>query len=395
MKILRVKYFGLSLFEGEVEINFTATDRVEKGSLNHIHSSIYTQNILAISGLNATGKTTLLKLIRMALQIVINKADLNEFEVPHRFFREPVVMEVVFSSENELYQLRSEIALIRGNADRDHSRLVYVEETLLIKKLSSVRSRTMLFDFSGSDVQKIVRSEMKPETKRYIKDDTSIVVGVQHDLVPPVHSLIEQTNVYFHPGTPSQSAIHLFDESIEYIQAQSLKGNDDAEMDIRWNVKFSEDKEVHSFSDLYSLSTILSSGTVRGMNVLSQAMECLENGGYQLIDEMENHLNKRLIRLIMDLYMNRKLNKKGAVLVLSTHYLELLDFLERKDQLYILTRDTSSRTKVRLFSEEIKRNDLKKSDILQAGKIAGTAPKYEAVQAFHRDLMKSGKTTLL
>lgn len=93
-----------------------------------------------------------------------------------------------------------------------------------------------------------------------------------------------------------------------------------------------------------------------------------------IIDEVENHFNKKIIELLMSIFMNQTLNTKGSVLILSTHYIELLDALR--------------------FSDEIKRNDIKKSDIMEANKIMGSAPKYEMVNSFVKFLIESKKSSL-
>lgn len=86
-----------------------------------------------------------------------------------------------------------------------------------------------------------------------------------------------------------------------------------------------------------------------------------------IIDEVENHFNKKIIELLMSIFMDQTLNTKGSVLILSTHYIELLDSLERKDNLYVLVQNKENTLMDALrFSDEIKRNDIKKSDIMEA-----------------------------
>lgn len=118
----------------------------------------------------------------------------------------------------------------------------------------------------------------------------------------------------------------------------------------------------------------MSSGTIKGNNLFNAVIFCLLGGGYLIIDEVENHFNKKIIELLMSIFMNQTLNTKGSVLILSTHYIELLDALR--------------------FSDEIKRNDIKKSDIMEANKIMGSAPKYEMVNSFVKFLIESKKSSL-
>ncbi|MDD7112027.1 MAG: hypothetical protein PUH96_08350, partial [Coriobacteriaceae bacterium] len=74
-------------------------------------------------------------------------------------------------------------------------------------------------------------------------------------------------------------------------------------------------------------------------------------------------------------------NPKGATLLFSTHYPELLDVLRRKDNVYVLARDPSFLTQTIKYSERIKRIENKKSEVLINNVIKGSMPKYPDVQA--------------
>ena len=75
-------------------------------------------------------------------------------------------------------------------------------------------------------------------------------------------------------------------------------------------------------------------------------------------------------------------HKHGACLIFSTHYAEILDFMDRKDNIYI-TRRNQTDTSIELlnYASEVKRNDVKKSDVILSNYIEGTAPSYESIQA--------------
>ena len=59
-----------------------------------------------------------------------------------------------------------------------------------------------------------------------------------------------------------------------------------------------------------------------------------------------------------------------------------MDFMERLDNIYLLTRNESNRAKLNLLSEYVKRNDIKKSDIILSNYIKGTSPSYKSVMTF-------------
>ncbi len=115
----------------------------------------------------------------------------------------------------------------------------------------------------------------------------------------------------------------------------------------------------------------------------------LRNGGYLIIDELENHLNKELVRMIINIFNNKDINKKGACLFFTTHYAEILDTFDRKDNIYVLTRDGDNFTKINRYSNMVKRNELKKSDVILSNYIKGTAPKALSIRALEEYICKN------
>lgn len=99
-----------------------------------------------------------------------------------------------------------------------------------------------------------------------------------------------------------------------------------------------------------------------------------------LVDEIENHLNKQLVGMIIDLFESNETNAYGATLVFSTHYLEVLDYLKRKDNVYFLVRDEECLRSAIRYSDRVSRIENKKSEVFLSNYIAGTAPRYSEVQ---------------
>ena len=87
--------------------------------------------------------------------------------------------------------------------------------------------------------------------------------------------------------------------------------------------------------------------------------------------------------------MDAKVNPKGAMLIFSTHYAELLDEFERNDNIYIV-RNRNGITAENL-STILKRNDIKKSEAYQSGYLEGTVPMYDAYMDLKKRLLHSYK----
>jgi AAA15 family ATPase/GTPase len=133
---------------------------------------------------------------------------------------------------------------------------------------------------------------------------------------------------------------------------------------------------------------LLSRGTVFGAEMVNCAMEVLACGGYLLVDEMEEAINRSLVATVIDLFASPVTNPHGAQLVFTTHYPELLDVLHRKDNVYLLVRGGDHRTEAVRYSDRVRRIENKKSEVVLSDLIQGTMPRYPDVRAM-RDHVRS------
>ena len=83
-------------------------------------------------------------------------------------------------------------------------------------------------------------------------------------------------------------------------------------------------------------------------------------------------------------FMDSRLNRKGGILIFTTHYPELLDEYDRNDGIYII-RNREGITAENLCNI-LKRNDIKKSDAYQSGFLEGTTPMYEAYMQLKKSI---------
>ena len=143
-----------------------------------------------------------------------------------------------------------------------------------------------------------------------------------------------------------------------------------------FEIKFNQHENVLAVEPR-DLELYLSSGTIKGISCFSAIAIALSRGGYVLIDEIENHLNKTIVIGLISLFSSR-INEKGATLLYSTHYSEILDSLGRSDGIYLLDKEGS--IELKKFSSAAgsrDRKDKKKSDLVLSGVLA-KAPSYPA-----------------
>ena len=382
MKILKLDVKGLPLLNSDLCIDFIAQQRVDdndKEQLYNIFSNIYTNPALAFIGINASGKTTVLKVISFAISLLNNEA-LNNIDSKEIFddldSGQKVVITAYFYYKNIINKLRTviekKVNLIDGT-----EKLVIVDEILWEKDIHRIKTKKSIFDFNDSDLR--TRRNKKEE---YLLEDVSIILALNKK---------QDTNFFFFffskftdhnmlnvLGKYPKEVLTFLDPSIEYLNCKP----EGKKVDIR--LKFYGKDEINLNNPL-ALNKYLSSGTIKGLSVFMGAVITFTEGGYLVVDELENHFNSEIVSTLVRFCMDKKINKKGATLVFSTHYSELLDKFERNDNIYIVKNIGGIIAEN--LSNVLKRNDIKKSEIYDSDFLHGTVPAYESYIALKKVLL--------
>ena len=149
MKVLKIQATGLKLFEKELEIDFYAKQRVSADKnemLTNVFSNIYINNVVSLVGINASGKTTTLKVISFALQLLknepINTIESNEI-LDGLEEHDEVTFNIFFiSSDGKLSRLKSVIKTKRIKTELKNelkNKYFISSETLWTKSINNVR----------------------------------------------------------------------------------------------------------------------------------------------------------------------------------------------------------------------------------------------------------------
>lgn len=382
MKILKLDVKGLPLLNSDLCIDFIAQQRVDdndKEQLYNIFSNIYTNPALAFIGINASGKTTVLKVISFAISLLNNEA-LNNIDSKEIFddldSGQKVVITAYFYYKNIINKLRTviekKVNLIDGT-----EKLVIVDEILWEKDIHRIKTKKSIFDFNDSDLR--TRRNKKEE---YLLEDVSIILALnkKQDTNFFLYDMSKFTdhNMLNVLGKYPIEVLTFLDPSIEYLNCKP----EGKKVDIR--LKFYGKDEINLNNPL-ALNKYLSSGTIKGLSVFMGAVITFTEGGYLVVDELENHFNSEIVSTLVRFFMDKKINKKGATLVFSTHYSELLDKFERNDNIYIVKNIGGIIAEN--LSNVLKRNDIKKSEIYDSDFLHGTVPAYESYIALKKVLL--------
>ncbi len=378
MKILRITANNFKLCENNFTISFVPeankTKEDKEFELHEIDENLFIYTTLGIIGKNASGKTTVIDLLSLVYDIFSYfkvKNTLNLFMIGNK----PINLDITFYHEGKLYRYITDL---------------YPDETLLnnvvIFKNEKLYSRNyyktiarQIFDYSKYN-------EMEVNTN--LPDDTSCLYDVlkkisirgltssSDDLIYRFYS--ETFNVYKMLDNNHkiiETILKMFDEHLDNIEMI----NDD-----KFIVYYYDKSKVEVNSrELYNM---LSSGTSKGIGLFTDVVYSLKNGTDLLIDEIENHFHKTLVENLVNLYKDKSVNKRNAMLIFTTHYCELLDLFNRTDNIYITKYDKKIRLE-NVYTDYNFRPELSKSKKFYSNAF-DTDVNYESLMNFKKELMK-------
>lgn len=387
MKVLSFTIDGVNLYENQsLTVDFFADKRVSKEEngtrVNLIDNSIYTLNTLSFVGINASGKTTTLNIIAGILDVYITNESLSINNRMIKYLNSEAEITIYLSDGQNFYKLISKI-------QKDKNDKVVFKDEILYQSASNYKFKKNNFKDSQLYTSYEQRNKVKNE---YLKDEDSIfskILNQTEQSEVRSFNTIDQTDFNYlstYSNDMPLSFIKYLDPSIEKIELITPNQQMKEQMPPMFNLKFAGSDEVIK-TDIIELKNYLSSGTIKGLNILGYISVILSNGGYLIVDEIENHLNKRIITSLFELFLSG-INKSGATLIFSTHYVETLDSIERSDSIYITRKNTVFNiNKLSSLLQDKDRNDKSKSDILLSG-IFNTAPKYKSYRGVKKDMKK-------
>lgn len=380
MKVLRVTAQGLPLFKEELDISFFAQQRVaddDKDLLYALFSNVYMNCANAFIGINAAGKTSVLKVILLALNL-LNNQPINHIETRDILGdTDKAVINIYFHSDAQEI-CRLETVIISEKSKTDAICYKIVKEALWSKPQDSVIARKNLTDFSGYKPVAVRKEE------EFLSDDVSIIIAhnKRKKEKMDVVSLLSFTNINVLPFSEEipLEVISFLDPTIEKLYF------DKKENKTLIHLQFRGRNEI-ILNNPIDLNHFLSSGTIKGIVAFTLVREVLKSGGYMVMDEIENHFNKEIVSTLIRFFMDTRLNKNGGTLIFTTHYPELLDEYDRNDGIHII-RNKNGIT-VENLSNILKRNDIKKSEAYQSGFLEGTTPGYESYMRLKKSIADS------
>lgn len=382
LRLLKIKAKGFRMIDDNFELDLTTKTKVYQKDKEHevfeVNKSLYLFRSMAFVGKNASGKSTVLTLLRNIY--VFLQTGRWEYSCLD-FKKDKIELNLVFYLNDALYEY--DVTFGKIDDDKLVPRTNYspiLNEKL--KKLDYNKSRGIknleLLSAEGIEANELINSTL---------GDTSSIINLTKDAV--MYDEFTNNNISnfdmtlvvntFYKSLTScniellSSIIKLLDESIEYIKYESAN-----------SVKFKRINEEEKEMTNFQLLNILSSGTFRGVELYVRCINALKDGKVLIVDELENCFQKNLINNLLVLFNDSEINIKNAQIIFSTHYFEILDNLDRRDSIYIAHKINGKITIKNFYDYNI-RTEILKSNLFD-NNVFDTSLNYEQLMNVRRML---------
>lgn len=359
LKVLKIKVNGYKLLKENFEINLTTRTRVYEDDLEkevmQVDEGLNSLRSIAFVGGNSSGKSTILSLIFKTL--VFLKTGRWKY-IPREFKNDNITLEVVFYLDKNLYKY----SVVLNKIDSDNNPTIDKyspignEKLLKIKYMNSRGKKNLdLLETDGEDITNSLGDSLN-DTSAITKltKNQLFVDEFNTNKITNFNEVIVRNTFFTSLNSCSKklvsAIIQLFDDSIEYI----IYNNSDY---VTFKRVDEEEIIIHN-SELISL---LSAGTFRGVELYIRAFNALKNGAVFIVDEIENCFQKNLVNNLLFLFNDSNINYTNAQIIFSTHYVEILDYLKRRDGIFITNKNGNKINVKNLYSDYSVRTELLKS----------------------------------
>lgn len=355
--LLQFRFKNYKSFYDEAILDLTPSKEISHE--NHIlfNKSSKSLSTIAIHGNNASGKTNILNALMLMRYFVIYSAVLDKGEglsVPVFKF-----MDECFTKESEF-----EVFVTDDTYEYQYGFKIFdkkiSEEWLYRKKISINKT-----------INKVI----------FERSNSKIEVGQEYNKIKSLYESIDNDNILFMTilgkrEIESISYIYNFFNQLQFTsdkrvgrvgydnRAQKLLfENQDIRTQVNDFLKYIDPclqgieivKDSEFFSDRYKLYGIHNSldsktinldmedeslGTVKFINLVPHIFNALINGCLVIVDELDTKLHPLVYRKVVSLFYDKKINKKNAQLIFTTHSTFLLNADDmRRDQLVMVEKD--------------------------------------------------------
>lgn len=371
MKILKISAKNYKGISKTLSLEFTSKSRKTSEDLEYelqrIDENLYTFNTIAFVGKNASGKTTVVELINLCLQLFATYRITKSVYDP-----KPFHLDIVFYHEGYVYNYVTDVLPNNGLSDT----MVFSGEELVRKKYNKNKHKTVL---DNSDMVPYSEGGELPNDVSQIyhvfrNDRIHTLYFGSEDIGKPTFAIsFELLSLLGDKKTILNDILHIFDDETRELEQVNEK-----------NYILTTGAGTLHLTDV-QLMDYLSSGTNKGLLLYTFAAVSLCNGYDLVVDEIENHFHKSLVDNLIMLYKDKRVNRNNATLYFTTHNALYLDTFNRRDNIWVVKNEDGIQA-YNMYSYKV-RQELSKSKRFYDNTF-GTAVNYETLMRYKKDVLK-------
>lgn len=384
LNLLKIRVTGFKLLKDNFEIDLTTKARVYESDkakeVQEVDKGLYLFRTNAFVGGNSSGKSTVLSLILKTLVLL----QTGRWKYLQREFKKSkILLNIIFYLDGYIYDYQTSFSKIDVNNLLSDNSYAPINE-ISLKKLRYSKSKGIkCLDYilkDGEDLDYILKSSLDDTSAiKTITGNNVIVDDFSNNNISNLNETILRKTFFNSLNSCDKelvsSIIQLLDDSIEYIYYE----NSDY-------VRFKRANESEELMPTINLAAILSSGTFRGVELYIRCINAFKNGATIIVDEIENCFQKNLVYNLLFLFNDEKINSKNAKLLFSTHYVEILDYLNRRDGIFITHKENGIIDIKNLYKDYSLRTELSKSKQFD-NNVFNTAINYKQLLKVRRSLL--------
>lgn len=329
--------------------------------------SVYGKNNIAVTklatiyGANASGKSNLLKAMKMIQEgLLLQKCSSSEwldhiepFHLDARTEKKDTMLEVSFLLDGKLYRygffvnrkrVTEEFLYLEGDEQKD---LFFRNAT---GQIAGGEWAEMFRDIILDDTRLALSSLLSapesaehPELKLFIEWFTEMRIILDTSKIGLSISMAKMhLSKYKHNLL---ALIQVADPSIQDIVVHELENSRNGRPELAFFVvktRRNEAGESELHCENFRFQDTESAGTVKLLALAGPIIEVLEKGGLLMVDEMDTQFHTLMTRYVLELFSG-DVNDKGAQMIYSTHDItNLSSNLFRRDQVWFVEKDTYS-----------------------------------------------------
>ncbi|WP_243674547.1 AAA family ATPase [Lentilactobacillus kisonensis] len=371
IKLIGFEIYGHSLFKDGTSFTLETSGQITNKTKNRVirfNDSLTLNRVIGIVGINATGKSTLMEIFDGLNSLYLLGQSIDQTPLNERLRSKENKITVkanLATNEDDRYVVVTtfEKVPVTDGVEDDAREWIITNEKVYYRKTKRVSKKKYFRIADGKlDSTGLIldhnRNDLSKSEKKLLSDKDSIFRATDKPKeISAVISTVKNTNqnkfISFMDQTPIELLTYL-DNSIDYLDYEK----DDKGQTTRYALKFKDSDEVIKVSNFKEFDKYLSSGTIKGVTLFFQFLTALRVGATLMVDEIELHINKQIVRDFIGFFADPTVNVNNATLVYSSHYIELTDDLQRNDEEYILIR--KGKTQLMRLNEMAVRPELKK-----------------------------------